>query len=102
MTTFAARLGIHPRPGAFRALAAVLPVLLGVYLAVRGWLYPLWPESIGAIGHLFTADPRFDGAWGGPTLAGAWLVHALIALGGQLVCLAILRALYRPKSRRDR
>ncbi|MEU4742045.1 hypothetical protein AB0G02_16495 [Actinosynnema sp. NPDC023658] len=103
MTTLAARFGLHPRPGTGRALAAVVPVVLAAYLAVRGWLYPLWPENIGAIGHLFTPDPRFGGAWGGPTLAGAWLVHALVALGGQVVCLVVLRALYgRPDSRRDR
>lgn len=94
-----ARLKLHPRPGAGRALAAAVPVVLALYLVARGWLYPFWPDTIGAIGHPFTADPGLDGAWGGPTLAGAWLVHALIALGLQAVCYAIVRALYRPADR---
>ncbi|NUT53967.1 MAG: hypothetical protein HOV94_42770 [Saccharothrix sp.] len=96
MTTFAARLGFHPRRGVVRALAAVIPVLLFLYLVARGWLYPLWPDAIGALGHPFTPDPdAFGGAWGGPTLAGAWAAHALIALAMQAVCLLVLRALYR-------
>lgn len=93
--TFLTRFGIHPRPGVVRALAAVLPVVLAAYLVARGWLYPLWPGAIGALGHPFTPDPAFSGAWGGPTLAGAWAAHALIALGLQAVCLVVLRLLYR-------
>ncbi|WP_053715654.1 hypothetical protein [Saccharothrix sp. NRRL B-16348] len=92
-------LGIHPRPGVVRALVAAVPVLLALYLVARGWFYPLWPDTIGAIGHPFTADPDLDGAWGGPTLAGAWAVHALVALALQAGCLAIVRLLYRPVSR---
>ncbi|MEV8438827.1 hypothetical protein AB0425_15745 [Actinosynnema sp. NPDC051121] len=94
------RFGLHPRPGVFRALLAVPPALLALYAVARGWLYPLWPDTIGAIGHPFTADPGLGGAWGGPTLAGAWLVHALIGLGMQAVCLLVVRALYRPRSGR--
>ena len=92
-------LGTHPRPGIVRALVAAIPVLLALYLVARGRLYPLWPDTVGAIGHPFTADPGLDGAWGGPTLAGAWAVHALIALGIQAGCLVVLRLLYRPASR---
>ncbi|MFE2750491.1 hypothetical protein ACFXGA_00645 [Actinosynnema sp. NPDC059335] len=99
MSTPFARLGIHPRPGVARAVVAAVPALLALYLAARGRLYPLWPDTAGALGHPFTADPGLGGAWGGPTLAGAWLVHALIALGGQVLCLAALRALYRPRNR---
>jgi hypothetical protein len=97
MRTLAARLKIQPRPGVLRALAAVVPVVLAGYLVARGWLYPFWPDTIGAIGHPFTADPGLSGAWGGPTLVGAWLVHAMLALGMQVVCLALVRALYRPR-----
>ncbi|QQQ76671.1 hypothetical protein IOD16_37830 [Saccharothrix sp. 6-C] len=94
--------GIHPRPGVVRALVAAIPALLALHLAARGWFYPFWPDTIGAIGHPFTADPGLANAWGGPALAGAWLVHALIALGGQAVCLAVVRLLYRPASRQTR
>ncbi|WP_106616415.1 hypothetical protein [Saccharothrix carnea] len=94
-----ALLGLHPRPGVGRALVAAVPALLALYLVARGWLYPFWPDTVGAIGHPFTADPDLGEAWGGPTLAGAWLVHALIALGIQAGCLLVLRALYRPGRR---
>ncbi|GGP81619.1 hypothetical protein [Saccharothrix coeruleofusca] len=100
MTALLVRLGVHPRPGFVRALAASPLVLLVVYLAARGWFYPLWPDTVGAIGHPFTADPIvLGGAWGGPTLVGAWAVHAAIALGVQAVCLALLRLLYRAPER---
>ncbi|MFC5057242.1 hypothetical protein [Saccharothrix xinjiangensis] len=94
MRALAARLGVHPRPGVLRALAAAPFALLAAYLAARGWLYPLWPDTAGALGHPFTADPDLDEAWGGPTLAGAWVVHALVALGLQALCVGVLRLLY--------
>ena len=81
------RLHIQPRPGIARAAVALPFVLLAVYLVARGWLYPLWPENIGLLGHLFVPDP---------TLAGAWAVHALLAVGMQAVCLVIVQTLYRP------
>jgi hypothetical protein len=90
------RLRIQPRPGLFRALVAWPFAVLALYLVARGWLYPLWPDTIGAIGHPFTADPGLTGAWGGPTLAGAWFEHAMVALGIQVACLAVIRALHRP------
>jgi hypothetical protein len=74
----------------------------GFGFSVRGkgiawvWLYPLWPDTIGLLGHLFATDPSLDGAWGGPTLAGAWAVHATIAVGLQAICLVVLRTIYRP------
>lgn len=58
-----------------------------------GWLYPLRPDTVGALGHPFTADPLLSGAWGGPTLAGAWFVPAMVALGTQFVCMAVIRRL---------
>jgi len=71
-------------------------VLLAAYLVARGWLYPFWPDTIGALGHPWTADPGLAGAWGGPTLVGAWAVHAALAVAGQVVCLSVLAALRRP------
>ncbi|MET1075193.1 MAG: hypothetical protein ABWY11_21285 [Umezawaea sp.] len=93
MAALLSRLGIHPRPGLARALAATPLVLLVIYLVARGWLYPLWPDTVGAIGHPFTADPLING-WGGPTLVGAWAVHAALSLGIQAVCVVLLRWLY--------
>jgi hypothetical protein len=87
----AARLGFAPRR--WSLLAFPFAVLV-VFLVWSGWLYPLRPDSIGAIGHPFTPDPAFDGAWGGPTLVGAWLVHALVALGMQVICMAVIRRLH--------
>lgn len=92
------------RPGAGRVVvhgvATLLPSLvafgavgLTVFLTWSGWLYPVRPDTIGALGHPFTADPILDNAWGGPTLIGAWLVHAMVALGLQVICLAVIRAL---------
>jgi hypothetical protein len=79
------------------AFAAAVLVLVVTW---SGWLYPLRPDAIGAIGHPFTADSVFDNAWGGPTLAGAWLVHALVAVGIQVVCLAAIRGLGARSGRR--
>jgi hypothetical protein len=90
------RLRIEPRPGTARALVALPFALLAAYLVARGWLYPLWPDTIGLLGHLFVTDPSLDGAWGGPTLAGAWAVHATIAVGLQAICLVVLQTIYRP------
>ncbi|WNV87556.1 hypothetical protein [Umezawaea sp. Da 62-37] len=93
MAALLSRLGIHPRPGLARALAAAPLVLLVVYLVARGWLYPLWPDTVGAIGHPFPGD-TLVGAWGGPTLVGAWAVRAALSLGIQAVCVVVLRRLY--------
>lgn len=77
-----------------------LPLLaLIVFLVWSGELYFLRPDAIGAMGHPFTADPRFDHAWGGPTLVGAWFVHAMAALGMQVICVLIIRGLGRLRAR---
>lgn len=78
-------------------LSAGLPAfplaLLCLYLVFMGYLYFLRPDAIGALGHPFTADVRFDNAWGGPTLVGAWLAHAAVALGIHAVTIPLLRRL---------
>jgi len=71
--------------------------VLVVFLTWSGLLYPLRPDAVGAIGHPFTADPLFDGSWGGPTLVGAWFVHAMCALGMQVICMASIRRLHGRK-----
>lgn len=87
----AARLGLEPRRW---SLAAFPLAVLVVFLVWSGWLYPLRPDVIGAAGHPLTADPLLRGAWGGPTLVGAWFVHAMSALGIQVICMAVIRRLH--------
>jgi hypothetical protein len=89
----AARLGVEPRHGLLPRVAAFLLAALMLMVTWSGWLYPLRPDAIGAVGHPFTADPIFTNSWGGPTLVGAWAVHALVALGIQVICTALLRRL---------
>lgn len=87
----AARLGFSWRPVVVLAFPFAV---LAVFVAWSGLLYPLRPDAVAAIGHPFTADARFAGAWGGPTLAGAWFVHAMCALGMQVICMALIRRLH--------
>lgn len=88
---WAARLGYAPSRWSFVAFPLAA---LTVFLVWSGWLYPLRPDTFGALGHPLRHDPALAGAWGGPTLAGAWLVHALLALGTQVLCLAAIRRLH--------
>lgn len=89
--SFAARLGFSPR---WPSLAAFPFAVLVVFLVWSSWLYPLRPDAFSAVGHPFTADHIFDGSWGGPTLVGAWFVHAMAALGLQVICMAVIRRLH--------
>lgn len=75
------------------ALAAFLAVALGIFVGFSGYLYPIRPGVVEAIGHPFTADSALENAWGGPTLMGAWLVHALVALAIQIMVLVLVRGL---------
>jgi hypothetical protein len=86
----AARLGFQPRPS---SLAAFPFAVLVVFLIWSSWLFPLRPDAIGALGHPFTADPLLHNSWGGPTLVGAWFIHAMAALGLQVICMAVIRRL---------
>ncbi|MEU7767510.1 sensor domain-containing protein [Nocardia sp. NPDC049190] len=54
--------------GAVGVLAWFL-VFLAAVVAIRGICYPV------------IAADNVEGAWGGPTLAGAWVVHAVIGVG---------------------
>jgi hypothetical protein len=87
----AARLGVAPTRWSFAALPFAVLV---VFLVWSSWLYPLRPDALGALGHPLTADPLLHGAWGGPTLVGAWFVHAMAALGVQVICMAVIRRLH--------
>jgi hypothetical protein len=87
----AARLGFSRSPW---SLAAFPFAALVLFLTWSSWLYPLRPDAIATVGHPFTADPLLNNAWGGPTLVGAWFVHAMAALGLQVICMAVIRRLH--------
>lgn len=102
-----------PAPGAARVLGhsllALVPALLSCAAAVlalfvcwSGYLYGLRPDTVGTLGHPFTSDPLLADAWGGPTLAGAWAVHALVASTIQLVCLVVLHGTLTVQDRATR
>lgn len=76
-------------------LATVSFVLVAVALLTvyTGELYPLRPETIGHLGHLFSRFPGGEESWGGPTLIGAWFVHAPVGFGIQVLALTAVRAL---------
>ena len=56
-------------------LAAFVVLGYALFNSVRNLGYPLW-----------YLDTDYHQAWGGPTMAGVWTVHAL----GWLLCLAVL------------
>ncbi len=74
------------------AVAFVLSLLV-VYLGYFGELYPLRPDAIGELGSMFRPSSEIENAWGGPLLVGAWFIHAMVAVGMQLWCLAGIRGL---------
>ncbi|MET9315924.1 hypothetical protein ABZX12_29260 [Kribbella sp. NPDC003505] len=90
--TAARRLGMRPAGGArafgYGLLTAVLGLaswfvmVLAVLAVVRG---PFW----GFVEH----GPVEPGTWGGPTRAGAWAAHGLIAVPCLALFLAVLRAI---------
>jgi hypothetical protein len=106
--------GPPSRPGAARVLAhsalvlipaavALAAVLMQLFVAYSGYLYPLRPDTIAALDHPFTPDRQvLPGAWGGPTLAGAWFVHACVALGIQVLCAVVVRGLCGVQGRATR
>lgn len=46
---------------------------------------------------MFWDDSDAEGSWGGPTLAGAWIVHALIAAAATAVLLVLVALLRRAR-----
>ncbi|MCX5192431.1 hypothetical protein OOK31_00765 [Streptomyces sp. NBC_00249] len=56
-------------------VAAFALVGYALFNSVRNFAYPVW-----------YLDTDYHQAWGGPTMAGVWAVHA----GGWLLCLAVL------------
>jgi hypothetical protein len=75
------------------ALVSFLIALLILYLAWFGELYPLRPDTIAYLGDMFRPFPGGEDSWGGPTLVGAWIVHAMVAIGLQAAGLALIRGL---------
>jgi hypothetical protein len=89
-STGAARTLGHSAAVFLPSLVCFAAVALSVFVAYSGYLYGFRPDnSYGAFAHPFTADQAFDEAWGGPTLAGAWAVHALVALAIHLAAFAV-------------
>ncbi|MGW8761066.1 hypothetical protein ACWGN5_01060 [Streptomyces sp. NPDC055815] len=86
------------RPGAGRLLAhalvcvplgllALIPVGIEVLFVLRGVLYGLVDQG------------PYDHSWGGPTMAGAWITHFLVALPFAAAGLGALWLLDRLRSR---
>ncbi|MEU8348752.1 hypothetical protein [Streptomyces sp. NPDC048845] len=104
---------VSPGPGAGRvvahsllvglpALVAFAVVGLCVFGVYSGYLYFLRPDASFALGHPFTPDHRFDASWGGPTLVGAWFVHALVVLGFHVLAVPLVRGLTAVQDRATR
>jgi hypothetical protein len=80
----------RPRPAGTLAYA-----LLSIPLGVVGlWLaFALVPNTIRNLLYGFVVGDGYRDAWGGPTLAGAWAVHAVLALALVPVGLWLVRGL---------
>lgn len=82
------------------AVLAFAAVAMQLFCVYSGYLYPLRPDTIAALGHPFTPDPEvLATAWGGPTLMGAWAVHFCVALGIQACCGVLLVGLCAVQNR---
>lgn len=75
------------------SLLALIITVVGLLTVYTGELYPLRPDAIGHLDAMFTSYPGGEDAWGGPSLIGAWFVHALVGAGLQALALATVRAL---------
>ncbi|MFI5585153.1 hypothetical protein ACIA5G_08985 [Amycolatopsis sp. NPDC051758] len=82
-------LGAEPRRGAVLASAAAFPIAALIWFLV-------W--RITTYG-LFWDDATANESWGGPSLAGAWIVHFFCALGMAVPCMWLLRPLTRRQVR---
>ncbi|WP_432095999.1 hypothetical protein [Streptomyces sp. bgisy100] len=65
----------------------------GVALGLFGWAVALLAGQATANGLLYPLIDAHDyeHSWGGPTLVGAWVVHALVAVPVVLAALGVLR-----------
>jgi hypothetical protein len=73
------------------ATLAFAATAMQLFTVWSGYFYPLRPDTIAALDHPFTPDRQvLSEAWGGPTLVGAWAVHACVAFGLQAMCAALL------------
>jgi hypothetical protein len=82
------------------AAVSLALVALQIFCFYSGYLYPLRPDTIAALGHPFTPDPQvLAEAWGGPTLVGAWFAHSCVACGIQVLCAVLLRGLCTVQNR---
>ncbi|MDL5157480.1 hypothetical protein [Actinomycetospora termitidis] len=74
-----------------------LAALLGIGLGAWAWFVAFLVVLGFLRGPLYgVVDPGpYDDAWGGPSLAGAWTVHALVWVGVLAVALGMWRALAR-------
>jgi hypothetical protein len=75
------------------ALVAFVAALYFVYVIGAGYLYPLRPDAIAAIGHPFSVDPRFKDSWGPSVLVGTWLAHSAVAAATQPLAVVLIRAM---------
>ena len=91
----AGRLLGGPPPGRARVPGSVGYALLSLPLGVLGlWLaFLLVPNTIRNLLYGVFPEGDYSHAWGGPTLAGAWAVHAAGALALVPVGLWLLRGL---------
>ena len=76
------------------ATVAFVIAAVTVLLVFTGYLYPVYvllfdADGFGYLLAPFSAQPGLEGAWGGPTLVGAWFVHAGIAVPSQAAGLAL-------------
>lgn len=76
-----ARSVLHSLLSGVVGLLAWFLAFLAVIAAIRGICYPL------------IARDNLEGSWGGPTLAGAWAVHAVLGVGLLPVWLLVLAGL---------
>ncbi|WP_344443170.1 hypothetical protein [Kitasatospora nipponensis] len=96
------RVVTHSLLVAIPALASFVAVGLALFGVGSGYLYFLRSDANFALGHPFSTDHRFDHAWGGPTLVGAWFAHSCVAFGIQLAALGLVHLLTAAQDRLTR
>lgn len=78
-----------------RYLAALVPSLVAFSLSL---LLFFLVARIATYGLFWTGEDP-EGTWGGPTLAGAWIVHFFVAVGLAVPIFCALRPLTRAQAR---